>query len=73
MQVHHVGYLVKNIEAAISEFQVLGFAADGEITYDPIRDASICFLREGREGKGREGKGREAIALSLSPLAVNPL
>lgn len=28
MQVHHIGYLVKNIEKSIPEFERLGFEAE---------------------------------------------
>ena len=44
MKIHHVGYLVKNIEKAITDFKLLGYEKEGNITYDPLRDIDILFL-----------------------------
>lgn len=44
LKVHHIGYLVKNIHNAISEFQILGYNLTKDIIYDGYRDVSICFL-----------------------------
>lgn len=45
MKPHHIGYLVKNMNKAIREFQRLGYEAVSEVTYDAYRDINICFLR----------------------------
>ena len=44
MNVHHVGYLVKNIDKAKDTFLKLGYTAETETVYDPIRKIDICFL-----------------------------
>ena len=47
MKIHHIGYLVKNIEKAQSQFKYLGYAASGETLYDDIRKANILFMQNG--------------------------
>ena len=44
MKIHHIGYLVKNIEKAALEFEKAGYKAEGECIYDPIRDIDILFM-----------------------------
>lgn len=44
MKVHHIGYLVKNIEKSRAEFKALGFIEESDPVYDPYRDIDICFL-----------------------------
>lgn len=44
MKIHHIGYLIKNIESAILQFKELGFNVIKEITYDPIRHINVCFM-----------------------------
>ena len=46
--VHHVGYIVKAIEPAVADFQLLGYRVLGPAIDDPEYDAEIVFLR--REG-----------------------
>ena len=46
MQIHHVGYVVRNIEKAVSEFELLGFKPVSEKILDPIRHVFICFLNK---------------------------
>lgn len=48
MKIHHIGYLVENMTAAIRTFEELSYAktADG-IIYDPARDVALCFLKNG--------------------------
>lgn len=52
MEIHHIGYLVKELDRAIAEFTALGFdlneciGNDG-IVLDPIRKAKICLLYNG--------------------------
>lgn len=44
MKIHHIGYLVGNIEAAKQEFDQLGFSQIGEIVEDKLREVYILFL-----------------------------
>lgn len=49
MVIHHVGYLVKNIEKAEADFILLGFQKEKETVYDSLRDAYISFWVNGAE------------------------
>ncbi|QHI72076.1 VOC family protein [Aminipila terrae] len=44
MKIHHVGYLVKDINKALKEFGKIGFILIQEICYDSFRDIEICFV-----------------------------
>lgn len=44
LKIHHIGYLVKKINAAVKEFEHLGFTVTRNITYDDYRKINICFL-----------------------------
>lgn len=44
LKVHHVGYLVKNLEKAILKFQSLGYEIQGSCSHDTYRCVDICFL-----------------------------
>lgn len=46
MKVHHIGYLIKDIENAIKEFQNLGYKIYSETSYDVYRDIEICFMEK---------------------------
>lgn len=46
LKVHHVGYLVKKIDAAIRCFENLGYRIVQETIYDGIRKVDICFLEK---------------------------
>ena len=46
MTVHHIGYLVKNMEKAIRKFQTLGYVQTSDVTYDAIRRIDIVFLEK---------------------------
>lgn len=54
MRLHHVGYLVKNIEKSLPAFLALGYTpvslAGGDslryLYYDDTRQCDICFLRQ---------------------------
>ncbi|MBO5208785.1 MAG: VOC family protein [Lachnospiraceae bacterium] len=46
LKVHHIGYLVKKIEAAIRSFENLGYQITQETVYDDIRKINICFLEK---------------------------
>jgi len=45
MQIHHIGYLIKNIEKARDSFTVLGFSTGQDIVYDSQRDIDILFMK----------------------------
>lgn len=47
MQVHHVGYLVKNMMRAEKDFTLLGYVRETEVIYDPIRQVDISFWTNG--------------------------
>ncbi|MCM1264208.1 MAG: VOC family protein [Butyrivibrio sp.] len=42
-KLHHIGYLISNMEKSISSFLLLGYEADS-IFYDEERMADFCFL-----------------------------
>lgn len=44
LRVHHIGYLVKKIEAATRTFEALGYQLVQNIVYDDIRKVNICFM-----------------------------
>lgn len=47
MKIHHIGYIVKNIEKAIPLFQIMGYEVECPTVYDDFREADICFLING--------------------------
>lgn len=47
MEVHHIGYLVKNIDKSIESFQKLGYEIAIPATWDAGRNAYLCFMRNG--------------------------
>jgi len=47
MKVHHIGYIVDNMENSIKEFEGLGFKILQKNQYDEIRDINICFIENG--------------------------
>lgn len=46
LKVHHIGYLVKKINAAIKEFAKLGYTIYLDTVYDDIRKVNICFMEK---------------------------
>lgn len=44
MTIHHIGYLVKELEAARAEFLKLAYELSGPVTFDPARGVDICFM-----------------------------
>lgn len=46
LKVHHIGYLVKKIDAAIKEFTKLGYTIYLDTVYDDIRKVNICFMEK---------------------------
>ena len=47
MKIHHIGYLVKNIEKAVKQFENLGFLSEGDIVFDEYRGIDILFMTNG--------------------------
>lgn len=48
-KLHHVGYLVRNIEKSKLAFEKLGLKSKGNLFYDEDRKAYICFIEGGEE------------------------
>lgn len=46
MKIHHIGYLVKNIDKAIESFIQLGYVVEKKTIYDTARMVDICFLNK---------------------------
>lgn len=46
LEVHHIGYLVKKMDAAILSFKNLGYQVIRDTIYDDIRKVYICFLEK---------------------------
>ena len=46
MKIHHVGYLVKNIENAARVFEILGYFPIGETCRDDLRGTDILFMEK---------------------------
>lgn len=46
LKVHHIGYLVKKMDAAIYAFEKLGYQIVQSTVYDEIREVNICFLEK---------------------------
>lgn len=44
LRIHHIGYLVKKIDAAILSFKKMGYQVTQDTIYDDIRKVNICFL-----------------------------
>ena len=47
MRIHHIGYLVKRIDDAVTEFEKLGYEIETPVLLDEIRGAFICFMQNG--------------------------
>jgi len=47
MRVHHIGYLVKDINKAAKSHELLGYKGRGDVSYDEARDADMLFLENG--------------------------
>ncbi len=46
LKVHHIGYLVKKMDAAIQSFENLGYQTIQGTVYDNIRKVNICFMEK---------------------------
>ena len=46
LKIHHIGYLVKKIDAAIHTFETLRYQLVQAPMYDDIRKVNICFMQK---------------------------
>lgn len=46
LKLHHIGYLVKKIDAAVTQFKLLGYVIQKDIAYDDYRKINICFMEK---------------------------
>ena len=46
LKVHHIGYLVKKMDAAINAFRHLGYTIRQDTVPDTIRGIHICFMEK---------------------------
>ena len=46
LKIHHIGYLVKKMDAAIQSFENLGYQTIQGSVYDDIRKVNICFMEK---------------------------
>ena len=46
LKIHHIGYLVKKMDAAILSFSNLGYRITQDTIYDDLRKVNICFLEK---------------------------
>lgn len=49
MKLHHIGYVVENIEEAAQGFETLGYRTLTEPVNDDIQRCRICFIERERE------------------------
>lgn len=66
MKVHHIGYLVKKLNASYEEFLRLGYRVTGEVIYDAFRDVDICFMeKDGYVVELVSPKSKESVVYHL--------
>lgn len=66
LRVHHIGYLVKNIEKSVKLFEVMGYSCEGKTVYDNWRDIDICFLmKDGYRIELVAPRGKESVVGGL--------
>ena len=46
LAIHHVGYLVRRMDKALTGFEKLGYVLSGDPVYDESRGADIAFLEK---------------------------
>lgn len=49
MNIHHLGYAVRDIGKAIPAFEALGFSVSSGVTDDTVRSVRIVFMQNGTE------------------------
>lgn len=47
MTIHHIGYLVKDIDSSKKTFEQMGYSGEGTDVYDATRDVNIAFMKNG--------------------------
>lgn len=66
MKIHHIGYLVKKMDRAISAFSNLGFEIDAETVFDEYRGIDICFMiKDGYRVELVSPKNKESVVYDL--------
>lgn len=66
MKIHHIGYLVKKIDRAISAFQNLEFKIESETVFDEYRGIDICFMtKDGYRVELVSPKNKESVVYEL--------
>lgn len=48
MKVHHVGYLLNDMNESIKDFMNLGYVIERPVCFDPIRLIDVCFVKKWR-------------------------
>ena len=44
--VHHIGYLVKDINKSVEVFRVLGYEIETDVFFDSGRKSNFCFMKK---------------------------
>lgn len=44
MKIHHIGYLIKNMDKGIESFTDMGYSVKEKVCYDSMRDIDLCFM-----------------------------
>ena len=52
MKVHHIGYYVTDIAAAVEAFEKLGYQVESDCVHDESRKISIQFLTHSSASRG---------------------
>ena len=47
MEVHHIGYIVKDVADTVKRFVTLGYRQCSDVTRDEERRVDICFIQNG--------------------------
>lgn len=45
LQFHHIGIATPDIDRTAAQYLNLGYEMDGDVTYDPLQNINICFLK----------------------------
>lgn len=66
MKIHHIGYLVTNMQKSIERFESLGFQISQNVKYDEYRKIDICFMKnEGYTVELIESKASDSTVANL--------
>ena len=74
MKIHHIGYLVKDIEKIVPSFEELGYRIETDKVYDPLRDVDIVFMINGgyRIELVSPKSGKSPVYATLKKLGSGP-